>query len=90
VIGVAASRAKESRSHLFSPYRGANSQVSGARSQDCKSAVRYSLGIARNWSCAVVQHLARACLTRDDLLFWLSLIWLVGLCCAAVWAFFAL
>ena len=26
-----------------------------------------------------------ACMTRDDLLFWLSLVWLVSLCGAAIW-----
>jgi hypothetical protein len=29
-------------------------------------------------------------MSRDDLFFWLSLIWFLGLCGAAVWAFLAM
>lgn len=28
-------------------------------------------------------------LKRDDLFFWLSIVWLLGMCGAAGWAFFA-
>jgi hypothetical protein len=28
-------------------------------------------------------------MSRDDLLFWLSLVWLVSLCGAAIWVFLA-
>ena len=30
---------------------------------------------------------AGACMSRDDLLFWFSIVWFLGLCGAAVWAF---
>jgi hypothetical protein len=33
-------------------------------------------------------HLAEPIMTRDDVLFWLSLVWFVALCGAAIWVLF--
>jgi hypothetical protein len=56
----------------------------------CLSPFRYSAQ-CRSPSELVVRSqlgLDEACMRRDDLFFWLSLIWFVGVCGAAIWVYF--
>jgi hypothetical protein len=71
------------------PGRGLNSQIIGARSQDRHAGIPYSRPAARLIGiCDGSIHPADTCMTRDDVMFWLLLAWLIFLCGMALWILF--
>jgi hypothetical protein len=69
-------------------HSGAKNQIIGVQQQELDAGLQVTASVPSLTSRPDQHHLAEPTMNRDDVLVWLSFVWFVALCGAAIWVLF--